>query len=80
MDKTDIASFVEKLKQDTALADRIAHVRSDAEFNDLINENGFSFSNSQYDAFVTSELSETELDSVTGGLYKRPPGGNGITW
>ena len=62
MSKEQLKAFLEKVKEDTSLQDRLKTAKSQEEVVSIAKEHGHEF-----EAEHISQLSEEELESVSGG-------------
>jgi predicted ribosomally synthesized peptide with nif11-like leader len=63
-------TFIEKVKEDEALQEKLKAVDSEENFFAVVKEAGFDFTKEEWGEFNTKKegtLSETELSSVAGG-------------
>jgi predicted ribosomally synthesized peptide with nif11-like leader len=85
MSRETAKSFMEKLKTDAALADQVKNAKTADEVVQKAMEMGYAFSEQDL-LEVTAQLSESELQGVSGGkttctcgYYSDGPGGYGHT-
>ena len=71
----NVKLFVEKVKSDSDLAEKLRNLKESdhpqqlTELVRIANEQGYDFTEAEYEECLREELSEEQLDKVAGGFY-----------
>ena len=75
MSEEQLKAFLEKVKADTSLQEKLKAASDANAASAIAKEAGFSISADEFTKAQSTELSDEELEGVAGGTRGLPPGG-----